>query len=229
MPKYQVGDVVVNKKNVCTQIIGVPDYGIYDLSGYKRHVKERLLGRLISGPTVDEAYAMNERIDFLDKCANDGMKAKTVPVSDDITALGKIANRDAEETEQACDILRLSDSALKEAYHEYLDEDNLNMDGTFKNTPGIGDQCEYAIAGYDTWFECMILDKGEKGVTIHCPHLSEYDRGIQYLFYGSVKFRPLRTDEEREREAFIDEAMQYGSIDPREFLGALYDNNYRKQ
>ena len=52
---------------------------------------------------------------------------------------------------------------------------------------------EYSLSmnpKYWQWFRCYVIDVGERGFTLECPHIeNECGSGLQFCLAGGIKFR----------------------------------------
>ena len=77
--------------------------------------------------------------------------------------------------------------------------------------PPVGCECEYSLNAGKTWWKCKIdYIVGTQGVVMLCDTFE----GVQYVKFssygGTLKFRPIRTEEERKRERICDSI--YGAL-----------------
>lgn len=77
--------------------------------------------------------------------------------------------------------------------------------------PPVGCECEYSLNAGKTWWKCKIdYIVGTQGVVMLCDTFE----GVQYVKFssygGTLKFRPIRTEEERKRERICDAI--YGAL-----------------
>lgn len=136
------------------------------------------------------------------------------------------------KSEQACDdawrsyagITEKDDEAdLNECIGQDFDVPEWNGEGL----PPVGTICEYSLAGR-VWSPCKIdLYVGTQGVVISC----DVFEGIQYVDfakYDDFEFRPLRTEAERKRDAFINAVLDDMRTIPcdlslRDEVAVIYD------
>lgn len=74
-----------------------------------------------------------------------------------------------------------------------------------EGVPPVGCECEYSLNAGKTWWKCKIdYIVGTQGVVMLCDTFE----GVQYVKFssdgGTLKFRSIRSEEERKREAVLE-------------------------
>lgn len=95
-----------------------------------------------------------------------------------------------------------------------------------EGVPPVGCECEYSLNGGSTWWKCKIdYIVGTQGVVMLC-HTIE---GVQYVHFSSygdsLKFRPIRTEAERKRDAAV-EAMKREAEEGNNWIYSEYEIIY---
>ena len=92
--------------------------------------------------------------------------------------------------------------------------------------PKVGEECLYSLGDSNTWHKCnIIFIVGTQGVVMESKTAFE---GVQFCGMGSVKFKPLKTPAEIEREKSVTKALEvlgyrYSDGSVLKILGDLYD------
>lgn len=128
---------------------------------------------------------------------------------------------------------RANDDRLEQDLNECIGQDvAAEWDG--EGLPPVGVECEYSLNSGRTWFKCKIdYILGTQGLVM----LADVFEGGQWVSFheydGKLKFRPLRTEAEKAREADIKAMLRvvtnYNKTDVINAIEQLYDAGYRKE
>lgn len=92
-----------------------------------------------------------------------------------------------------------------------------------EGVPPAGCECEYSLNGGSTWWKCKIdYIVGTQGVVMLCDTFE----GVQYVHFSSygdsLKFKPIRTEADKKRDAAAKEMARYANTDEhRKFNAGL--------
>ena len=113
--------------------------------------------------------------------------------------------------------LRKSDMCYTVHHHPEQPEPEVNAPDKAEWMPEVGEECEVKELKSVEWDKCLVMGEfeGLYWVTVH--HDTSPKSGSHCTIYSNlVEFRPLKTAEEKKREAFIDSAYELTmSTDPK--------------
>lgn len=101
---------------------------------------------------------------------------------------------------------RANDDRLEQDLNECIGQDIDIPEWNGEGLPPVGVECEYSLNSGRTWFKCKIdYILGTQGLVM----LADVFEGGQWVSFheydGKLKFRPLRTEAEKERESAIND------------------------
>lgn len=128
---------------------------------------------------------------------------------------------------------RANDDRLEQDLNECIGQ-GVTTEWDGEGFPPVGVECEYSLNSGRTWFKCKIdYILGTQGLIM----LADVFEGGQWVSFheydGKLKFRPLRTEAEKAREADIKAMLRvvtnYNKTDVIHAIEQLYDAGYRKE